>query len=68
MGVQWRRGDGGGTFVPEDGGAAVVDVGVDELAGNDLIAVEGLTVGEVGVGSTGVGRGIVPAVLSVFGG
>ena len=35
-------GDEGGTFVPEDGGAGVAEVGVDELSGDDSVPVEGL--------------------------
>ena len=52
--------DGRGDFVPEDCGAAGADVGVDELAGDDLVAVEGLSVGEVGVGGAGVGGCVEP--------
>ena len=51
-----RRGD----LVPEDGGAGGADIGIDELAGDDLVAVEGLSVGEVGVGGAGVGGCIEP--------
>lgn len=62
------RVEGSGTFMSEDGGAGVADVCVDELAGDDLVAVEGLTIGEVGVGLAGVGGGIVPVVFSAMGG
>ena len=47
----------------EDGGAGVSEVRVDELAGNDAMAEEGLSIREVGVGEAGVGGGIVPAVM-----
>ena len=52
--------DGGGDFVSEDGGAAGADIGVDELTGDDLVAIEGLSVGEVGVGGAGIGGCIQP--------
>jgi len=48
--------------VAEDCGRRVAKVSVDELAGDDSVSEEGLTVGEVGVGLTGVGGGIVPVV------
>lgn len=52
--------DGRRDFVPEDGGRRVTQVRVDELAGDDTVPVEGLAVGEVGVGLTGVGGGVEP--------
>ena len=52
----------GGDFVPEDGGCRVAQVGVDELAGDDAVSVEGLAVGEVCVGLAGVGGGVEPVM------
>ncbi len=60
--ADWGEADGGGDFVAEDCGRRVAKVSVDELAGDDSVSEEGLTVGEVGVGLTGVGGGIVPVV------
>lgn len=51
---------GGGDGVAEEGGARGALVGVDELAGQDLVPEEGLAVGEVGVREAGVGGGVVP--------
>lgn len=45
--------------MPED----VAEVGIDELAGDDFVAVEGLMVGEVGVVLVGVGGSIVPLLV-----
>lgn len=44
----------------EDGGFRVAFVGVDEHAGDDTVAVEGLSVCEVRVGLAGVGGGVEP--------
>lgn len=41
-------------------GGCIAEVGIDELTGDDLVPVEGLTVGEVGVRLAGVGGGVVP--------
>ena len=47
----------------EDGGAGISEVGVDELAGNDAMAEEGLSICEVSIGKAGVGGGIVPMLV-----
>ena len=47
-------------LVPEDGCRGVPNVSVDELAGNDAVAEEGLTIGEVSVRGASIGGGIVP--------
>jgi len=52
--------DRGGDFVAEDCGCCVAEVGVDKLARDDAVPEEGLAVGEVGVGLTGVGGGVQP--------
>ena len=44
----------------KDGGTGITEICVDELAGNYLVAVECLSVGEVGIGLASVGRGVVP--------
>lgn len=58
--ADWSKADGGADFVSEDRGFRVPFVGVDEHAGDDAVPVEGLSVGEVGVGLPGVGGGVVP--------
>lgn len=52
------------TLVSENGGAGVAEVGVDELTGDDLMAVECLAVSEVGVGLAGVRGGVEPMKYS----
>lgn len=54
------------TFVLEDRGAGIGKVGVDELPWNDLMAVESLVVGEMGIRLASIGRGIVPCLSSVW--
>lgn len=54
------------TFVSEDGGTGIAKISVDELPGNDLMAVESLAVGEMGIRLAGIGRGIVPSLSSVW--
>ena len=58
-----READGCCEAVAEESAGGVALVGVDELAGDQAVAVEGLAVGEVGVGLTCVGRGVQPAGL-----
>lgn len=48
--------EGDETFVSKDGGASIAKISVDELPGNNLMAVESLAVGEMGVRLAGVGR------------
>ena len=48
----------------KDAGPCVTEVGVDELAGNDAVSKEGLTVGEVSVRLSGVGRRVEPSNAS----
>lgn len=59
-----REGQKGGkrTFVSKDGGGGVPEVRVDELTGYDLVAVESLPVGHVGVRLASIGGGIIPAI------
>ena len=65
--ANWGEADGCGHGVPEDRGRGVARVGVDELAGDDAVAIEGLAVREVGVGEACVGGGVQPAVFGQFG-
>lgn len=57
-----KRERGRETFVPEDGGAGVAEIGVDELSRDNPMAVEGLAVGEMGIRLAGIRRSIVPGV------
>ena len=57
------KADGRGDFVAPDLGAGVALLRVAEHTWDDAVAVEGLTVGEVGGRRSGVGGGIVPAAL-----
>lgn len=52
--------------MPEDGGAGVAEIGVDELSRDNPMAVEGLAVGEMGIRLASIGRSIVPSVISVL--
>jgi len=56
--ADWGEANVCGDFVAEDGGLGAASVGVDEHAWDDSVAVEGLSVCEVGVGLAGVRRGI----------
>ena len=59
--ADWSKTNWGRDFVAEDGDACVAEIGVDELARDDAVTEEGLAVGEMGVGLSSVGGGIVPA-------
>ena len=52
--------------MPEDGGAGVAEIGVDELSRDNPMAVEGLAVGEMGIRLAGIRRSIVPGGISVL--
>ena len=56
--------DGCCELVTEEGCSGVTDVGVDELARDDLVAVEGCTVGGVCPAYAGIAGGIVPAAFT----
>jgi hypothetical protein len=58
--------DGRRDFVAEDGGRGVAVVGVAQHSRDDAVAVEGLSVCEVGGGHAGVGGGVVPAAFGEF--
>jgi hypothetical protein len=57
----WGEANGCADFVAEDRGLGVAFVGVDEHARDDSVAVEGLSICEVGVGLASIRGGIIPA-------
>lgn len=65
VGADGREAEGRGDFVAENCGGGVAGIGVNEHAWDDAVAVEGLTVGEVGGRHAGVGGGVVLAALGV---
>ena len=52
--------DRGRHFMAEDSGRGVTEISIDELPGDDTVAEEGLSIGEVGIGLTGIGGSIIP--------
>lgn len=50
----------------EDLGRCVTEVGVDQLAGDDAVAVEGLAIGKVSVRHACIGRGIEPVAFKLL--
>ena len=50
--------DGGGHFVAKDSGCGITEISINKLPGDDTVAEEGLSIGEVGIGLTSVGGSI----------
>lgn len=62
-----RKADGGRDLVAPYFGRGIAQIGVDEHARDDAVAVEGLTVHGVGCGEACVGGGVVPVFISMKG-
>lgn len=58
--------DGCGYLVAEDFGGCIPQVRVYQLVGDDPVAVEGLSVGQVSIGHACVGRCIEPGLVSLW--